>query len=225
MDASRFNVDGSVTQWLSVGVQLTGECTAHAALLYREDDDLPLCVVHMCWHRHFRGEPYTGEFGCASLKIRQSEELWLSGFCGRILKTHRRGEIPFSIRHEPDVAFDKETGRISFPNSVAGLNCSNFVAAFFRSSGTPLIDVAKGDWPTERPDDIVAQTSHVQMLLDSDDPEFQARGKQIQGDIGCSRIRPEEIAGACLEDEYPVAFAFCEANGQFIRNQLSQEVD
>jgi hypothetical protein len=40
--------------------------------------------------------------------------------------------------------------------------------------------------------------------------------KRIIPDVGRARIRPEETAGACLEDELPALFAQCERNGKVV---------
>ena len=47
-------------------------------------------------------------------------------------------------------------------------------------------------------------------------PRYPDHAALIERDIGCPRIRPEEVAGACLEDVLPAGFDRCESNGHFL---------
>lgn len=219
MNASRFTFDGSKTPWVSVGIERTGDCTAHAGLLYR-DTGGNLHFLHLAWHRILRHEAYSGAFGCAIPVLDSADELFLSGFCGRIWRAIQHDKIPFGLRHDPDVRFDLATGEVRFPVGATGLNCANMVLAVFRSSGNTLLDPS--GWRTDRAEDHKVQQEQVDLLL-SRTPDEQAQGRVLQSDVGrVARIRPEEAAGACLEDSYPAAFTECEANGQFIRQRMEE---
>jgi hypothetical protein len=63
----------------------------------------------------------------------------------------------------------------------------------------------------------------VDLLKSSSDPLTRAQGQQNERFIGMvPRIRPEEVAGAPLEDVLPACFAQCEENGRWVVSQLSQ---
>jgi len=47
----------------------------------------------------------------------------------------------------------------------------------------------------------------------------------IVKDVTCIRIRPEEVAGACLEASRPVGFTECQKNGQLIMAMIDNRMD
>ncbi len=97
-----------------------------------------------------------------------------------------------------------------------GLNCSNFVLVVFLMEGISLIDFTT--WQ-ERPEDadwhsyLVDQLEHYGASSD--------HVAVVRSEIGCARVRPEEVAGACLEAVLPTTFEQCRANGR----RLIQVVD
>lgn len=219
MNAGRFTFDGGQTPWVSVGVERTGDCTAHAGLLYR-DAVGGLYFLHLAWHRWLKHDAYSGSFGCAIPNMDYADEMFVAGFCGRIWRARQQDKIPFSLRHDPDVGFDLVTGEVRFPAGATGLICANMVLAVFRSSGNTLLDPS--GWPTDRVEDHEVQQNQINTML-SRSADERAQGKLLQADVGhVARVRPEEAAGACLEDAYPAAFLECEANGRFIRHRMDE---
>ena len=91
------------------------------------------------------------------------------------------------------------------------MNCSTFVLTVFQSAGPKLIDPI--GWPDRPDEDRKMQRQLIQWLW----PEAGCKHiKRLMPDVGRARIRPEETAGACLEDELPAQFSECERSGKIV---------
>jgi hypothetical protein len=80
----------------------------------------------------------------------------------------------------------------------------NFVPIVSLQAGTRLIPLESWEersedreWPPYRPD----------LPIRTNAPTGQIEAVRIE--IGCARIRPEDVAGACLEGELPASFTRC----------------
>jgi hypothetical protein len=66
--------------------------------------------------------------------------------------------------------------------------------------------------------DVSEELALVNSMARSPDPEVCRQAAQIRSQIGkAPRVRPEEVAGACLEEPLPasgVDFVQCEENGR-----------
>jgi hypothetical protein len=209
MDLNRFLDDGKDTLWVSVSLERTGPCNLHAGIVYRQSDD-KLRRVHFGWHRQLYDVEYQ-KVACAVPHLDVADAMWMSAFCGRIARHASANEIPYNLKYDEDVAFDPETGEIIFGVNSSGLGCATFVLAVFRSAGNGLVDVT--DWPEANADDKAVQREFVNALLKSSDADKRTQGERISGEVGTKRIRPDHVAGACLEDTLPVKYPECEANG------------
>lgn len=116
--------------------------------------------------------------------------------------------MPFSLSFDDDLEFTT-SGRIILARNGKGLNCSTFVLHVFRQYGIPLVDF---DTWQARSEDAEWHRSLVEWVK-HDDPEHAAL---IESEIGCARVRPEEVAGAALDNELPVSFEHCVHNGQAV---------
>jgi hypothetical protein len=88
----------------------------------------------------------------------------------------------------------------------------------FRSAGFPLIDPS--EWPEASDEDKMVQRELVAKLASSEDAEMCRQAKRIENEIGKPRIRPDHVAGACLEDQLPARYEQCEANAVEIMRRL-----
>jgi hypothetical protein len=102
-------------------------------------------------------------------------------------------------------------GRV-LSKSASGLNGSNFVLIVFLQAGTRLIPLES--WQ-ERPEDRQWPPYWLDLLIRTNAPTghmFEA----VRIEIGYARIRPEGVAGGCLEEDRPATFARCRGNGRAI---------
>jgi hypothetical protein len=191
----------------------------HAAIVYRSDDSQPR-ILHFAWHHFLKDDAlsdHQSDYVCVvPIGIERDDQVALAAYCRRIYRANAsRCTIPYNLRYDPETSFDPDTGDFVRPETATGLNCATFVVQVFRSSGNPILD---GDgWP-QRPKDVERQRYLVDYLRNCPNPAHRdpAQADLIELEIGCMRIRPEEVVGACLEKELPALFGQCEPNGYFL---------
>jgi hypothetical protein len=225
MDINRFNLSGKSVGNLGVAICLNPfpHCNTHVGIIYRDARER-LWVVHLAWHKTLRNNILEDDFSVATPNLDPLEEPYLAEYCakvGRSSRNHRN--IPFNLRYDPDTQFD-EDGHLRLSPSGTGLNCATFVVTVFRSAGRPLVQpdtwlIREGQ---ERRIDEAVHQRYVASLSQDPDPDRQKQAKIIQPEIGCFRIRPHEVAGACLESILPATFSQCGPNGEYVLEMLAK---
>jgi hypothetical protein len=156
----------------------------------------------------------------------------IARFCAKVLQWYSSTkELPFAICNAEGALFDKDTGALSLCDGVAGLNCSEFVRTLLRSQGVDLVDttnwvVRQGDKDRQqeiidlmegaiKEDARLGIKRHTTPTREHVDACIRAKD-QI-------RVRPEEIAAACLGYTYkngPQSMCTCETAGLLIMAAL-----
>jgi len=114
--------------------------------------------------------------------------------------------------------FNAATGEPHLGEGV-GLTCSTFVLIVFLSAGVPLVDLT--NWPA-RPTDAPRHSDLINFLTgQGGDPAYIAR---VQAELPCSRVAPEEVAGAGMNPDLltnqPANQAFTERAARWILGLL-----
>ena len=115
----------------------------------------------------------------------------VAGHCRSIARD--RPPIWFSIRADAKTKLIEVRGKVSLKSPYEGMNCATFVLAVFQWAGPMLVDL-KG-WK-KRPRDKKWHEQLIKWLQARKSPAWYV--KKVTKDIGCIRVRPEEVAGACL---------------------------
>jgi hypothetical protein len=171
-------------------------------------------LLHFAWHGDLRQEAYRPNYVCVELNLLRAEGVALAGYCRKIYSANaQRNTIPYNLRYDEGTRFDPATGELVLPAGATGMNCATFVLHVFRSAGAPLIDAS--GWPA-RLSDRPRQEGLVATLGGSPDPGQRSQAALISPEVGCPRIRPEEVVGAALEDTLPATFDHCEPNGRLM---------
>ena len=209
MDLTRLKTAPADTRWVSVSVERNQSCGLHAGVLYRQSNNA-LAKLHFCWHRVLRlTGPSQGDIFAVPDTQFEDDKMWLAVFCARVARNIPRKNIPYNLEHDESVRFDQDSGELLL-NGATGLSCATFILAVFRSAGHPLVD--SKDWPNASAEDMDVQRSFVEVL--EGDARSSTQGATVRREIGCPRIRPDHVAGACLENysDRPVPHAQCETN-------------
>jgi hypothetical protein len=185
----------------------------HAGVIYKDRGDLRM--IHLGWHHQLHDSEwkYGQNYAYVVPNIPPERASAVAALC-RLIRRKQPG-IPYAFRLVEDVRFDMTTGDIVLSKGALGLNCSSFVLITFLQAGVRLIQLETWE---ERPEDRAWQQHLLDLLIRTNAPPGHIEA--VRTETGCARIRPEEVAGACLEEDLPASFARCRDNGQAIVNAL-----
>jgi len=133
----------------------------------------------------------------------------LAGFA----KVHAKKlpKLPFSFRYVPGEYRYVRQGSLAL-QGMHGFTCATYVLSILDWLKLKLLDYDTWDY---RPDDETTQRYILQFIHAP--PEHLAN---MATEIPCSRFRPQEVAGACLIDAYPVPMAIAEPLGDRMLHEL-----
>jgi hypothetical protein len=181
--------------------------STHAGLLYR-DANGGLAALHLGWHHRLLDEYLDEGYVFAYPDIDPIRARQVAELC-RLIKD-RGPKIPYAFRLDLNARFCAITGDLLTLGDGHGLNCSSFVVVVFQSTGIALIDLA--GWEI-RSEDVYRQ-SQLCHLMSSSSRTPESHILAVRHEIGrYPRVRPEETAGACLEDLLPAAYDRCWPKG------------
>lgn len=175
---------------------IAGAVRLHTGILYRTSGG-SLQVLHLAMHYKLRTSKPNG-WSYAVPNLDEVDLITLAGFCTILDSTRPR--LPYGLRFASS-RFDDE-GRFIAGQGESGLMCSTLVVALFEWAGIPLL--VASSWEA-RPDDLDAQRQLLEVLRACGDaaPDHIIA---IEGELGCVRIRPEEVAAATTTDPRPMSF-------------------
>jgi hypothetical protein len=168
----------------------------------------------------FRDQEYGAGWGyyCAVPEFPDEVvEKSFADYCAHVSASLEKKQPPYNLLAADPTVFDGQGNWVS-RDPDAGLNCSSFVVAVFHSFSSKRL-VRIETWPVGLPQDIQEQTVLVCTMMHSGRPQDHAQALKLALQIGKHpRIRPEETAGACLEDEKdrPVDHPRGAANGLIV---------
>jgi hypothetical protein len=218
MDVTRLKhaVTDAAVPWVGVAIcRTTPGGGRHTGIVYRGVAG-KLRMADMAWHQMFRDNEYDPRWDYYCAVPQFDDPVVAEAFadwCAHVAASLARRRPPYNFLSPDNTDFDSE-GNWICRDPDSGMNCSSFVVAVFQKYNIPLANVRT--WPLGLPQDVEEQTALVRQLLNSEDPAARAQAVKISPQIGRHpRIRPEETAGACLEDESarPVDHPQCAANG------------
>jgi len=206
---------------LAIGICQTVYGNTHVGVVHRELGG-QLLFFHQAWHHQTHNQPLhdaSRELGGVFLSVVPDIEMdrarAIAGLFRLIARTGQ--SVAYALRDDPQTMFDEVTGRLVMPNGK-GLNCATFVLVLFRTARLPLVDTT--DWP-QRPEDKEMHERLIAMLTrtGASSDHIQA----VREEIGCVRVRPEEVAGAGMytHTSLPVRFPHVEAAGCVILRTLT----
>jgi hypothetical protein len=205
--------------FLAVAICRTRHGNLHTGAVYR-DAAGDLRLFHQAWHHNTRDGPVASEVAqlggplcCVVPAVEPVRARAIAGFWEFVAS--RRESLGYALQEDPEAVFDANTGLLIMPNGI-GLSCSTFVLALFRGARFPLIDTT--DWPASRPGDREAQQHLVDLLEQT--CQDKAHVEVVRAQIGCERVRPEEVAGAALYPGPAARHQAAEDGGLFIRGAL-----
>jgi hypothetical protein len=186
----------------------------HVGVVYPESGLLRL--LHFAFVHDLREDDFAGrrnKYVCVIPNFLDATLVALAGYFRRIYAVHsNRNTIPYNLVPDPGAGFDPDTADFRAGPGGEGFTCATFVVHAFRSAKHAILKT--DNWPGGRPGDLARQRQLIQMLRDKGFTGWADRVER--NELGCPRIAPEEVAGACLEDVLPATFEQCEPNGRVL---------
>jgi hypothetical protein len=212
---------GEAAPTVAVAIARMPEGNTHVGIVYRlRDGSESSGLLHLAFHKLLMNDPVDSlvrwpglerEMVCIVPEMEELEQANVAIMCRGIARD--MPELPYGLTYNDDGYFDFIDGNFDLilPEDRRWLNCSTFVLTVFKSTGPAILDAE--DWPARPIQDRDWQIQLAKWLWKRSDCKHI---KRILPGIGRARIRPEEAAGACLEDELPARFEQCEPNGQVV---------
>jgi hypothetical protein len=191
---------------LGVAIMQSGD-GHHVGLLYRLDDSVRL--LHLGWHRDLRDQPVSDgmRYLWAPIELTQEEQVALSAMASEVAVNVQPTDLRYGLDwNYVDSAglFDSEDKVIVYPVGK-GVTCATFLYALFMWWGYKPVD--SSTWKNLDGDE-VWQAWVVSLLAGSENEDSCNQARELAADVGCLRLRPEQIAAACAfdVDAWPLAF-------------------
>ena len=188
----------------------------HTGVIYRDRDGLRM--IHLGWHHqlHDWQWKYNENYAYVIPSIPQERANAVAALCRLVRRKHPR--IPYAFRLVEDLRFNMTTGDIILSKGAYGLNCATFVVIIFLEVGIRLIELKIWEARTE---DAEWQQQLLGLLIATNAPTEHIEA--VRTETGCARIRPEEVAGACLEEKLPASFTQSRDNGRAILDAIDHQ--
>lgn len=207
---------------LAVFVCITGENQRHVGFIYLDEDSLPV-VCEYAWDfllRFTNNSPNHPSWSDTALNWQNVSDHQVNKeyLCAFLIDVNNNGcHIPYGIDEET-LCFD-ENGEYIEQSLGKGLTCASFIYQIYHSNGFPLVD--KSTW-NERDDDAIWHTNIIHTLERqgvADD-----RISAMRQDIGCVRVRPEEVSSASILDSRPANYEECYPMANEILELLESQI-
>lgn len=204
-------------------VAKTAHGKLHAGIVFRWRGEVRL--YHQAWHHVTRVGRHEDEMAAmnaaghvVSLHIRRDRAKAVVGHLNDL--TVANPNFPYSLKYDARARTDANLGRLVSPDGV-GLNCVTFVLAVLNGINFRLLDGVT--WPTDRPEDLEAQRRLVDYLAGTPGvtPEHL---EAVRGEVGCMRVRPEELGACGCFLKFPVGFHAAAPASLYIRGLFDTPV-
>ncbi len=188
----------------AIAIQSIDSTQRHIGVLHRESDSTEVNLLHLAWHHKLINLPPSMEYLWVDPKIPSQRMRQVAAICRKVWKSNQ-GDLPYALS-PPNDCFDRQTGKFLFGDTRLGLTCASFVLAIFDAAGLCLAQYET--WPASRsrPGDKEWQEEIVRQLKSSQSPDAAEHAEAVSNEIGATRYRPEEVAGAALTSPLPADF-------------------
>jgi hypothetical protein len=211
MNHERLKAEPDENTIVAVAVGRTEQGNTHAAIIY-QSSGLRNEYLHLAFHEMLNFEQFGQCYAYADIDVIRAKQV--AGLCRLIrLKTPR---IPYSLRLDLNARFCTLSGDLLSLGEAHGLNCATFIIVVFQSTGLTLIELE--GWEI-REDDRRWQRPLSLLFRRWQPPVSPLHIQNVLSEVGnWPIIRPEEVAGACLENDLPARFPQCRSNGEAVLN-------
>jgi len=168
-----------------------GAIGAHVGILYASGAD-GTRHLHLAFHHQLTVEPWD-RAGPGWISPGYLDPLGaVRTLAALVASRHADGEVAYAL-DPADAQVDSSSGEVRLNQSI-GLTCSTFILRLFTAAGLPLVD--ESTWATRSAARIVEDTKAQETLVSFLEKRDEAHAARVRQQIGCTRIRAEEVAYA-----------------------------
>lgn len=220
-DALKFSIN-DVPEF-AILIKRTANGGTHTGILCRLNGRLH--VIDQTWHERFRVAEATADDPCVVPSLLPEEIRDLTANCRHFVDRRNRGEpgqrLPYGFTQPRNPSITRD-GEILWDEGV-GLTCSTFVLAMFEAARVPWVDLS--GWRRREGDD----ARHLELLSMmregveefAIEPASAAHIENVEKQLPCIRVRPEEAAAPGLSEHLPLGFEEAERLGGWILEKLT----
>lgn len=199
----------ALVEEVAVGVAIKEiiENRRHVGLVYDLDGEARF--LHLAWHQKVIDEPcpdgdsYLG--AGLGLDLDKSAQIALAGFLNTVESSV--GLVPYGIDFETAITAIQPDATLADLPLGKGMTCATFVAAVLNAAR--YMPIKPETWIGEKQEDIDWHNWVIEMMENTGvDP---AHIQKVKEDVGCKRLRPEQIVSACTCSPWPVAHESADA--------------
>lgn len=208
---------------------------AHVALCYRAGTDAGHRVLEQAWHFDTRDQTLEDFLksaprclpvrGVEPTALDEDERDALRAACARVARHVGQVTLPYALNARD--ARIGEDGSVSL-GTAQGLTCATFLLCVFEVARVQLLDTST--WDTgrsearQREDQKAQETIVAGLRITAGreaDPQtrdaYRRHAAAVEAEVGCTRIRAEEVAAASGLGPLPADYATTEPAGQRLR--------
>jgi len=185
----------------------------HGGVLYQRSEDGAVRHLHLAWHHQLRdddGLPEGTGWIMPALPVATLDDV---AFAAELVaKRAAEQRVPYGLALER--ARLDDSGVVVL-DGERGLTCATFVMVVYAKAGVTLLE--RNTWHSDRDEqrraeDRAHQEQLVSYLRATHGAEEHA--KRVSNEVGCTRFRAEEVAGATALLPRPVPYAVAEPTGR-----------
>lgn len=220
MVAIRFRTaeEFATTAWsgigLAIGMTHAPTLQTHVGVVHRGHQG-PALLLNLARHSDLRNDKLPDpdqHYVCVEIDLDPDRASAVTALCRRIWRRHPA--IPYGVLYQGG-KFAKD-GRLLLRDRELGLTCATFVLAVLEGAGLALVKFE--DWPARAEDQIWHSRVVAWLRADHDErPEVVSLShvRGVASELGCARLRPEEVAAAGSHPvfDWPVTFHDASAAG------------
>lgn len=217
------NFSGVSGPKLGIALGFSSPTSLHCGVLHKDDNEARF--LHLAWHHFLRNdldlESYSDYiFVCPTIETDRIPAM--TALC-RNIYNHKSNKAPLGIPYAVNYTDSKFklSGTLRLGEADHGLTCATFVLAVFASGGFDLLKLE--EW-TSRSEDIEWHEFIVRELTKGMEKGYVSpeHVDKVKGEIGCSRFRPEQVAGGSTAQDLPSSFSYANDAGQFLVEILAK---
>lgn len=190
----------------------------HAGITYRldaEDERFLHLASHLVLKN--RAPPVSGYW--VESRLGRAKKLAVANQAALVSERYRDGSVPYGFGlYGLSIA---EDGTLDF-GGAAGLTCASLVHVVFQSAGVPLVALESwgGRTSSRKKADDAVQWALVEDLR----AKFPKQAERVEKEVGCTRLRSEEVAASTGLEHRPVEFKRAEVAGRDVLAQVKSLV-